>query len=54
MYDVVENHPSDETIIKKQHELLYLRQEVDFLKKLLKSKIQRSKGCNYGKVSTAV
>ena len=53
LYDV-DNHPSDETIIKMQHELLYLRQEVEFLKKLLQSKIQRSKGGTYGKGSTAV
>lgn len=33
LYDV-ETHPSDETIIKMQHELLYLRQEVEFLKKI--------------------
>lgn len=33
LYDV-DNHPSDETIIKMQHELLYLRQEVEFLKKI--------------------
>lgn len=33
LYDV-EHHPSDETIIKMQHELLYLRQEVEFLKKI--------------------
>ena len=32
LYDV-ENNPSDETIVKMQHELLYLRQEVEFLKK---------------------
>ncbi|MCF0128830.1 MAG: transposase [Pseudobutyrivibrio sp.] len=30
----VDNNPSDETIIKMQHELLYLRQEVEFLKKI--------------------
>lgn len=33
LYDV-DNNPSDETIIKMQHELLYLRQEVEFLKKI--------------------
>ena len=33
LYSVEEN-PSDETIIKMQHELLYLRQEVEFLKKI--------------------
>lgn len=53
LYDV-DKHPSDETIIKMQHELLYLRQEVEFLKKLLQSKIQRSKGGTYGKGSAAV
>jgi len=30
----VDETPSDETIIKMQHELLYLRQEVEFLKKI--------------------
>lgn len=30
----VENKPNDETIIKMQHEILYLRQEVEFLKKI--------------------
>ena len=33
LYDV-DNNPTDETIIKMQHELLYLRQEVEFLKKI--------------------
>ena len=33
LYDV-DTAPSDETIIKMQHELLYLRQEVEFLKKI--------------------
>lgn len=33
LYDV-DNHPSEETIVKMQHELLYLRQEVEFLKKI--------------------
>jgi hypothetical protein len=33
MYSVDEN-PSDETIMKMQHELMYLRQEVEFLKKI--------------------
>jgi hypothetical protein len=33
MYTVDEN-PSDETIVKMQHELMYLRQEVEFLKKI--------------------
>lgn len=33
LYDV-DTTPSDETIIKMQHELLYLRQEVEFLKKI--------------------
>lgn len=33
LYDV-ETNPSDETIIKMQHEILYLRQEVEFLKKI--------------------
>ena len=44
----VENKPNDETIIKMQHEILYLRQEVEFLKKLLLSKILRSEGYAYG------
>ena len=30
----VEEKPNDETIIKMQHEILYLRQEVEFLKKI--------------------
>lgn len=30
----VENKLNDETIIKMQHEILYLRQEVEFLKKI--------------------
>lgn len=33
LYDV-ETNPSNETIIKMQHEILYLRQEVEFLKKI--------------------
>jgi hypothetical protein len=33
LYSVDEN-PSDETIVKMQHELMYLRQEVEFLKKI--------------------
>ena len=33
LYDV-DNHPSEEIIVKMQHELLYLRQEVEFLKKI--------------------
>ncbi|MDO4188843.1 MAG: hypothetical protein Q4D29_07610 [Lachnospiraceae bacterium] len=30
----VEEKPNDETIVKMQHEILYLRQEVEFLKKI--------------------
>ena len=30
----VENNPTDETIVKMQHEILYLRQEIEFLKKI--------------------
>ncbi|MDO4651081.1 MAG: hypothetical protein Q4B26_20780 [Eubacteriales bacterium] len=30
----VDEKPSEETIIKMQHELMYLRQEVEFLKKI--------------------
>lgn len=33
LYDVDE-HPDEDTIVKMQHELLYLRQEVEFLKKI--------------------
>ncbi len=33
LYDV-EQKPTEETIVKMQHELLYLRQEVEFLKKI--------------------
>lgn len=33
LYDV-EQRPKEETIVKMQHELLYLRQEVEFLKKI--------------------
>lgn len=33
LYDV-EQKPTEETILKMQHELLYLRQEVEFLKKI--------------------
>lgn len=33
LYDV-ETNPSVETMVKMQHELLYLRQEVEFLKKI--------------------
>lgn len=33
LYDV-EEKPTEETIVKMQHELLYLRQEVEFLKKI--------------------
>ena len=33
MYSVDYN-PSDETVVKMQHEIMYLRQEVEFLKKI--------------------
>ena len=33
LYDV-ENKPTEETLVKMQHEILYLRQEVEFLKKI--------------------
>lgn len=33
MYSVDEK-PSDETIVKMQHEIMYLRQELEFLKKI--------------------
>lgn len=35
MYSV-DYSPSDETMVKMQHEIMYLRQEVEFLKKLLR------------------
>lgn len=32
--DTVDNSPTNETIVRMQHEILYLRQEVEFLKKI--------------------
>ncbi len=40
LYDV-ENKPTEETLVKMQHELLYLRQEVEFLKKITSIKDTR-------------
>ena len=37
----VEENPTNDTVIKMQHEILYLRQEVEFLKKI--SSIKNSK-----------
>ena len=33
--DLIDDNPSNETVVKIQHELLYLKQEMEFLKKIL-------------------
>lgn len=39
----IDNKPSDETIIKMQHELMYLRQEVEFLKNYFSKEYRKVK-----------
>ena len=43
----VEDNPTQDTVVKMQHEILYLRQEVEFLKKFHRSKIRRNEECSY-------
>ena len=50
----IDNTPDANTIIRMQHEIMYLRQEIDFIKKLLRSGIRNSEGCAYGKGSTDI
>lgn len=50
----VDNAPDSNTIIKMQHEIMYLCQEIDFIKKLLRLGIRSSEGCAYGKGGTNI